>query len=389
MNKTYALFACLLITALLVGGCAQAQPAATQETAPTAVAEEKVTEEAAPTEGEAEALKMAFFVPTMADSWYVGALEGANRKAEELGIDLTLYDATNRVDTQIQQFDTAVAAGLDAIILSSVDPAAMVPSVERAKEAGIVVVDYDRPLYDAPKLDALLMLDTPNMGVLGSNAIVDYLTQKYGEPKGKVIRVFGDLADTWVTYITEGWDPIMAQYPNIQVLTAVSGVWEVETAASNVAQLMATNPDVDAIFVDSDWLATGIVTNLQSSGTYRPAGEDNHIFFVGVNGSPEALDYIREGWMDVTVSTPVPDLTGAAVDIAAMLVHGEPLPDEYVQEGAAWSPAKIYPQPQYGVSPFPMEEKPYQGPVLNMVNEVVTKDNVDDPNLWGNIVGKE
>jgi ABC-type sugar transport system substrate-binding protein len=305
-----------------------------------------------------------------------------------LNVDLQLFDASNRVDTQIQQFDTAVAAGVDAIILSSVDPAAMVPSVERAIDAGITVVDYDRPLYDTDKLQALLVLDTPNMGVLASNAIADHLTEKYGEPKGKVIRVFGDLADTWVTYITEGWDPVMAEYPDIEVLTAMSGVWEVETAATNVAQLMATHPDVDAIFVDSDWLATGIVANLQASDTYGPMGEDNHIFFVGVNGSPEALDYIREGWMDVTISTPVPDLTGAAVDIAAMLVRGEALPDEYVQEGAAWSPAKIYPKPEYGVSPFPLEEKPYQGPVLNMVNEVVSSDNVDDPNLWGNIVGQ-
>jgi len=389
MNKRLAIPICLLILAMILAGCAQAPPTATEEPAPEpAPAEEEVAEEAAPAE-EAAALRMAFFVPTMADTWYVGALDGAERKAEELNIDLQLFDASNRVDTQIQQFDTAVAAGVDAIILSSVDPAAMVPSVERAVDAGITVVDYDRPLYDTDKLQALLMLDTPNMGVLASNAIVDHLTEKYGEPKGKVIRVFGDLADTWVTYITEGWDPVMAEYPDIEVLTAMSGVWEVETAATNVAQLMATNPDVDAIFVDSDWLATGIVANLQASDTYGPAGEDNHIFFVGVNGSPEALDYIREGWMDVTISTPVPDLTGAAVDIAAMLVRGEALPDEYVQEGAAWSPAKIYPKPEYGVPPFPLEEKPYQGPTLNMENEVVSTDNVDDPNLWGNIVGQE
>lgn len=389
MNRRFALSVCLLILTVTLAGCGQAQPTATEESVskPTP-AEEKATEAVTPAE-EGARLHMAFFVPTMADTWYVGALEGAKRKAEELNIDLQLFDASNRVDTQIQQFDTAVAAGVDAIILSSVDPAAMVPSVERATDAGITVVDYDRPLYDTDKLKALLVLDTPNMGVLASNAIVDHLTKKYGEPKGKVIRVFGDLADTWVTYITEGWDPVMAQYPNIEVLTAMSGVWEVETAATNVAQLMATHPDVDAIFVDSDWLATGIVANLQASGTHSPAGGDNHIFFVGVNGSPEALDYIREGWMDVTVSTPVPDLTGAAVDIAAMLVRGEALPDEYVQEGAAWSPAKIYAKPEYGVSPFPLEEKPYQGPVLNMVNEVVNKDNVDNPNLWGNIVGKE
>jgi ABC-type sugar transport system substrate-binding protein len=338
---------------------------------------------------EEKPMKMAFFVPMMSDPWYVGAVEGAKSKAAELGIDLQVYDASQKVDTQLQQFDTAVAAGVDAIILSGVDPKAMVPSVDAATDAGIVVVVYDRPLWETAKLKLVLQLDTPNMGVLAGQSIIDYLTKKHGTPKGKVIRVYGALEDTWVTYIGEGWDPLMAKYPDIKVLTAMSGYWDVATAATNVAQIMTTNTDVDAIFVDSDWLATGIVADLESSGTYGKAGEASHIFFVGVNGSPEALQYIREGWMDVTISTPVPDLTGAAVDLAAMLVQGKPIPAEYVQEGAAWSPAEIYPKPLYGTSPFPLEEKPYQGPVLNMLNEVVNRDNVDAPHLWGNIVGKQ
>jgi ABC-type sugar transport system substrate-binding protein len=361
----------LLLIALLV--ITMAAPAASQAAPPV----------------EDKPVSVAFFVPMMEDPWYVGAAEGAKRKAAEMGVDLQLYDATNKVDRQIQQFDTAVAAGVDAIILSGVDPKAMVPSVESAVDAGIKVVVYDRPIWETAKLDLLLQLDTPNMGVMGAQAIVDRITAKHGEPKGKVIRVFGDLADTWVTYITEGWDPVMAKYPDIQILTAVSGQWEVETAATNVTQILATNPDVDAIFVDSDWLSTGIVAYLEGSGTFGKAGEDSHIYFVGVNGNPEALEYIREGWMDATISTPVPDLTGAAVDLAVGLVRGEPLPAEYVQEGAAWSPATIFPTPQYGKSAFPKEEGLYKGPVLNMLNEMVNRDNVDDPLLWGNLIAQQ
>jgi ABC-type sugar transport system substrate-binding protein len=375
------LLSIVLLIAFVLTGCQPAQPAeVTQEAAPEAAA----TEAAAPV----EKVQMAFFVPTMSDTWYVGALEGAKRRAAEKNVDLQMFDANNKVETQLQQVDTVIATGVDAIILSSVDPHAMVPSIERAKDAGIKVVVYDRPIFESTKVDALLVLDTPNMGIQAAEAIAAQLTQKHGEPKGKVIRVYGDLADTWVTYITEGWDPTMAKYPDIEILTANSGVWEVETAATNVAQLMATNSNIDAIFVDSDWLATGIIANLEASGEYGKAGEDTHIYFVGVNGSPEALDYIREGWMDATISTPVPDLTGAAVDIALMLTQGKPVPSEYVQAGAAWSPAKIYPSPVYGTAPFPLEEKVYKGPVLNMLNELVTKENVEDALLWGNIVGK-
>lgn len=352
--KKIALLVVLLMAGMLLAGCAQATP--TPE----------------------EQIRVAFFVPWTEDVWYVAAIEGARQRAEELGVQLDVYDAGYKVETQLQQFDTAMASNPDAIVLSSVDPAAMIPSIERAHDAGIVVVDYDRPIWETTKLDALLILDTPGIGTQGGQAIVDYLTEKYGEPRGKVIRVFGDLADTWVTDISQGWDPLMAQYPNIEVLTALSGPWEPEEAAANVQQLLTTNPDVDAIFLDSDWLASGIVTYLETAG-YGKVGEDNHIFFVGVGGMPQALDYIREGWMDLTIANPIPDFAGAAIEVAVMLVRGEPLPEQWVQEGAPWSPAEIY-------LATPTEDRPYAGPVLDMQNFIVDRSNVDDPTLWGNIV---
>ena len=73
-----------------------------------------------------------------------------------------------------------------------------------------------------------MVLDTSSMGIMTGQAILDHLTKKYGEPKGTIIRAYGDLADTWVTYISEGCDPLMAQYPNIKVLKAMSGKWEPE-----------------------------------------------------------------------------------------------------------------------------------------------------------------
>jgi ribose transport system substrate-binding protein len=393
MKRRIPLLIGLLIFAVMLAACAQAAAPAEEAAAPAEEEAAPAEEEAAPAEEEAAAeeeapIEIAFFVPWTEDVWYVAAIEGAQMKADELGIDLTVYDAGYEVETQVQQFDTALASHPDAIVLSSVDPAAMVPSVERAKAEGIVVVDYDRPLWETPELDALLILDTPGIGTTGGTAIVDYLTEKYGEPRGKVIRAYGDLADTWVTDISLGWDPLMEQYPDIEVLSAMSGPWEPEEAAANVEQLLVTNPDVDAIFLDSDWLGSGITTYLESSGDYGRVGEDNHIFYVGVGGMPQALDYMREGWMDATINNPVPEFAGAAVEVAYMLVNGEALPSEYAEEGMAWSPATIHPSPVYGTSPFPDEEKPYEGPVLNMQNVLIGPDEVDDPSLWGNIVGE-
>jgi len=375
--KRMSIWSMVLLFALLLTACGgAAAPEATE--APPVETEAPVVEPEAPP---AEPVRIAFFVPWTEDVWYVAAIAGAQERAEALGITLDVYDAGYAVETQIQQFDTALISEPDAIVLSSVDPAAMVPSVERAHEAGIIVVDYDRPLRATTALDALLVLDTPGIGTQGAQAIVDYLTEKYGEPRGTVIRAFGDLADTWVTDISTGWDPLMAQYPNITVLEATSGPWEPEQAAANVEQLMVTNPDVDAIFLDSDWLGSGITAYLESAG-YGRVGEENHIFYVGVGGMPQALDYIREGWMDLTINNPVPDFAAAAVSVAYSLVQGETLPAEWVEEGRPWSPAAI-------INATPTEDLPYAGPFLNMQNFIVNSDNVDDPTLWGNIVAED
>jgi ABC-type sugar transport system substrate-binding protein len=389
MRKKSALLLVFLALVLVLAAC-QSAPAetGTEEEAAEAPSEEAVAEEAVEETGEEaaaeEPISVAFFVPWTEDVWYVAAIKGAEDAAADLGIDIQVYDAGYDVATQVQQFDTAMASKPDAIVISAVDPSGMVPSIEAASEAGIVVVDYDRPLWDTDALDALLVLDTPGLGTIGCEAIAQHLIETKGEAKGKVIRAFGDMADTWVTDISGGWDPCMAQYPDITILPAMSGAWEPETSAANVEQLLLTNPDVDAIFLDSDFLSSGIVTYIEQAG-YGKAGEDNHIFFVGVGGMPQALDYIREGWMDFTVNNPIPDFSGAAVRIAVMLVKGEALPSEWVQEGAGWSPATIFPTPEYGTAPF-ANDGVYTGPVLNMDNVIVGPDDVDDPGLWGNIV---
>lgn len=321
--------------------------------------------------------RIAFFVPWTQDVWYVVGIDGAKAEADQLGVKLDVYDANNKVETQIQQFDTALASKPEAIVLSSVDPAGMVPSIAKAHDAGIKVVVYDRPIYATTKLDGLLVLDTQNMGDMACQTLVKVLTDKNGAPKGTVIRAYGDLADTWVTGISSGWDPCIAKYPDITVLKASSGQWDPTQSAANVAQLLASHPEVDAITLDSDFLAPGILTDLKTAG-HGPVGQAKHIYLLGNGGTNEALVAIKDGWMDATINNPVPDFTAAAVKFADMLANGESLPAQWVEAGKAWSPATV-------TTNTPAPNAPYAGPVLNMKNFIVDKANVTDPTLWGNM----
>ena len=321
--------------------------------------------------------RIAIFVPWTQDVWYVVGLQGAREKAAALGIQLDVYDANNKVETQVQQWDLAMAKNPEAMVLSSVDPGAMVPSVEKAHDAGIKVVAYDRPIYATSKLDGLLVLDLANLGDMQCKAIVQALITKNGSPKGTVVRQYGDLTDTWVTGMSSGWDPCIAKYPDIKVLKSSSGAWDPALAASNVSQLLVSHPEIDVISLDSDWLGSGILTDLKTGG-YGKIGEPKHIYLVGASGMPIAFQAIRDGWMDVDINNPVPDFFGAAVELADMVANGEPIPQQWTEPGKGWSPSPI----TYNT---PTSAAPYAGPVLNMANTKIDKTNVDDPTLWGNL----
>jgi simple sugar transport system substrate-binding protein/ribose transport system substrate-binding protein len=329
----------------------------------------------------APARRIAFFVPWTEDVWYVVAVEAARAEATKLGMQLDAYDATNKVEVQIQQFDAAIAAKPEAIVLSSVDPGAMVPSIEKAHDAGIKVIVYDRPITKTTKLDALLLLDTRQIGEMQAKAVVDAMTAKHGAPKGTVIRAYGDPADTWAAGLNRGWDPYMATHPDITVLKATSGAWDAALSAANVQLLLAAHPEVDAISLDSDWLGTGLYTVLQQGG-YGKVGQPKHLFLVGDGGMTSGLQAIRDGWMDFTVNNPVADCAATVVKIADMLASGKPLRDEWVEEGKPWSPTMI-------TRAVPTADEPYAGPVLSMSNYIVDKTNVDDPTLWGNVAAEK
>jgi ABC-type sugar transport system substrate-binding protein len=91
----------LSFLALLVGGCSTtAAPTSSASSSPGVSATGR---------------HIAFFVPWTEDVWYVVAIDGAKAAAANLGVQLDVFDASNKLEQQIQQFDAAIAAKPEAI----------------------------------------------------------------------------------------------------------------------------------------------------------------------------------------------------------------------------------------------------------------------------------
>ena len=105
---------------------------------------------------------------TNTNPFFVKMKEGAQAKAKELGVTLQAYagkfDGDN--DGEVAAIEALMAAGAKGILLVPSDSTAIVPTVEKARKAGIIVITLDTPLDPITAADANFATDNFKAGLL-------------------------------------------------------------------------------------------------------------------------------------------------------------------------------------------------------------------------------
>jgi fructose transport system substrate-binding protein len=122
----------------------------------------------APAISHAEGAVVGLITKTNTNPFFVKMKEGAEAKAKELG--MTLQSFAGKVDgdndSQVQAIENLIAAGAKGILITPNDSKAIVPSVEKARKAGILVIALDTPLDPATAADATFATDNFKAGEL-------------------------------------------------------------------------------------------------------------------------------------------------------------------------------------------------------------------------------
>jgi ribose transport system substrate-binding protein len=299
----------------------------------------------------------------MINGFNIGSGIYMEKFAKEFGYDIKLLNAQGSSDTQINQMDTVISLKPKAIIVKPVDAATIVASVQKAKAAGLPVLSYDGTITDTT-LDFHSVVGTVKMGEMAADECVKILKKKYGSEKGKVLQVIGDLGDMYTVLIDKGFKETIKKYPKITVITKDTPGWEQVVAANVVSDQLTANKDIDIIFVHADSRIPGIVPVLEGKGYTK-----GQVELIGTDGDPAALQMIRDGWIRETIGVPmVQQVKGVFVFIDKVIAKKKLGAGTYKVDGVTAD--LIY-------------EK--WGPTLYLPGFIITKQNVDDPQLWGNI----
>ncbi|MCQ2528279.1 MAG: substrate-binding domain-containing protein [Saccharofermentans sp.] len=228
--------------------------------------------------------------------------------AKDLGAEVNVQNANGDVATQKKQIDYFIEEQMDAIVIIAIDGYDLADSVEKAKDAGIIVVAYDRLICDA-NVDLYISFDNVRVGQLMGQALVDA-----GVTDSNVLMLGGSDLDNNVTLVESGFRGVMELNNNTIVDSIHATNWKAEIASDYVRDNEEIVMNCSAIMCGNDNLASQVVpalSEMRMAGTTLVVGQDADL---------EACQRIVEGTQLMTVYKPVEHLAKRAAELTIMLI---------------------------------------------------------------------
>lgn len=310
--------------------------------------------------------KKVVFIGAPLDNAYQAAFVNAVQKfGGEEGFDMATSKQgdTYEAVVQVNNMNTMVDAGMDGIFLQVIDGKGLKVALDRAEAAGVKVVTVDAG---------------PDVGYGNAYMLVSVSPEAQGRKsceqlgaslggKGKVLEIQGDLAAEVGLLRSKGFaDCIKDKFPDITVVRQPAN-WSADKAASITEVVLSTDPDVAGIYLASDATYLDSVINvLRRQSRLHKVGEEGHIPIVSIDGGPSALKAIRDGYMESAIEhSPTDHAKWGAFYLKAAF------------EGKTFAP---------GPTDHNSEIVKHGTNLMDKLDpKVITKDNVDSPELWANI----
>jgi inositol transport system substrate-binding protein len=221
-------------------------------------------------------------------------------------------DAKGDSAQQLQQVESFIGQGVDAIIVTPTDTQAMKPIIALAQRSKVPLVFVNRR-PEVPLADGMAYVGSDPR--LAGKMQMEALAKKMGD-KGNVMILMGNLSGEDTRERTKGVEEVIAQHPGMKVLDKQSALFFRKEANDVTTNWLLTGQDINAIVANNDEMAIGAILALKQAGA-------KNVQVAGIDGTPDALQFIKSGEMSLTVYQDAKGQGDGAVQSAVALVKGE------------------------------------------------------------------
>jgi ribose transport system substrate-binding protein len=232
--------------------------------------------------------RLAFVINATSPFWEP-AFKGLERASAEFGIEATWEAPNGPVEKQIDLVESLLARGVEAIVVSPLDPDALASVLRRAKEKGVEVLTVDS---DSPASGRTAYIGTNNRraGERAGREMVRLL----GEKGGKVAGFVGYLTAANARERIEGFRAGIAG-SRVELVEVYPDETDAGKAQNNVEAALRARPDLAGLFTIWSYDAPAAGRALKGAGLV------GKIRVVGFDAEPQTLSLLEEGVIDACV----------------------------------------------------------------------------------------
>jgi ribose transport system substrate-binding protein len=294
----------------------------------------------------ADDITIALIPGLTADGFYVTMHHGAEAAAKAVGAKLIYQGAAEwNVSLQVPVLEAVIAKNPKAILIAPTDKQQLIEPLKKANDAGITVVCVDtfigNGMFQTGSGDAdfpIAYVASDNL--LGGRMAARALAKAIGE-KGKVYVSNVKPGVSTTDQREQGFkEEIAANYKNIQVLETQFNDDDANKAAAQFQAVLGRAPDLAGVFGANLFSAGGTANGV------KQAGVTGKVKLAGFDAPESIVAQLKDGTFELTIAQHPAEIGYFGFMAAYAHVTGNPVPTNI---GTGFS--------------------------------VMTKDNIDDPNV--------
>jgi ribose transport system substrate-binding protein len=269
--------------------------------------------------------RVAFVMKTLNHPFFLDMQRGAQEAAGRAGIELVVQAAEREIDVekQMQIIENLLQTGVKALIVTPSGSREIASAIVKANRAAVPVIVVDTRVDSKAVADNHLKLESfiGSDNYEGGRMAGDYLAKATGG-KARIAVLEGIPGHETGDSRLRGFRDAIQPHPGMTIVASQPANWERDQGFTVFQNMLQAHADIDALFACSDLMALGAVEAIAA------AGRTGRIRVVGFDALDDARKAIDAGTMEASVAQSPRDMGRIAVESAAKILRGEPVPPD-------------------------------------------------------------
>ena len=228
----------------------------------------------------ADKVTVGIAMPTKSSARWIADGDNIVKVLQGKGFNTDLQYADNDIPNQLAQIENMITKNEKVLVIAAIDGTTLSDALQKAHDAGIKVISYDRLIRGSANVDYYATFDNYKVGVLQATSIVHGLGIDAGKTGPFNMELFGGSADDNNAFffyngamsvlqplIDKGTLVIQSKQMGMDKVATLR--WDAATAQARMDNLLSafyTSKKVDAVLSPYDGISIGIISSLKGVG---------------------------------------------------------------------------------------------------------------------------